>query len=97
MLDFLIQYKELLTLALAVVVQLVLFLVFKRRPKVIDNSIVTKLCIWILNAETKFRHGKDKLAFVLDEAKKYLGDDYVESDVKKLVEYILTIPQKKEK
>lgn len=97
MVEILTQYKELISIIAVAIVEIVVLLIAKKRPKVIDNSFVTKLCDWIIAAEDKFRNGSDKMIYVLEQAKTYLGDEFVESDVKKMVEYILTIPEKKVK
>lgn len=97
MLNFLIENWRFVAIVGSIIVELVLILVFKKRPAIIDNSFLVRLCEWIAIAEKKFVLGSDKLAFVLEEAKKYLGDKYSEKDVKTLVEYVLTLPEKKEK
>lgn len=97
MLNFLIENWRFVAIVGSIIVELVLILVFKKRPAIIDNSFLVRLCEWIAIAEKKFCLGSDKLAFVLEEAKKYLGDKYSEKDVKTLVEYVLTLPEKKEK
>lgn len=73
----------------------VLILLLKRRPQIIDEGFVAKVCQWILDAENKFKLGSDKLDFVLDKCKEHLGSSYDYAHVRALIEYILTIPQKK--
>lgn len=97
MINFLIENWRFVAIVGSIIVELVLILVFKKRPAIIDNSFLVRLCEWISIAEKKFVLGSDKLAFVLEEAKKYLGDKYSEKDVKTLVEYVLSLPEKKEK
>ena len=97
MLNFLTENWKLIAIIGSIVIELILILVFKKRPEVIDNSFLVRLCEWIAIAEKKFILGSDKLAYVLEEARKYLGDRYTEKDVKTMVEYILTLPEKKEK
>ena len=88
--EILIQYKEVTAVALAFILEVICILLFKKRPKIVDNSILFHLCDWIMQAELEYKKGSDKLSFVLKKAKDYLGDDYVEADVKKVVEYILS-------
>lgn len=96
--EFLVQYKEIISIILAFILQVIIFLVFKKNPKVIDNSFITHLCDWIKLAEGKFKSGSDKMSYVLNEAKKYLGDEnFYEKDVRNIVEYILELPEKKGK
>ncbi len=95
--DFLIQYKELITVLGAFVIEVVVFLVFKKRPKIVDNSFITHLCGWIKEAESKYKVGSDKMNYVLEKSKDYLGDNFIKNEVKSMVEYILTVPEKKEK
>lgn len=95
--EILIQYKEIISIAIGVLLEIIVFLVFKKNPKVIDNSLVTHLCDWIAQAEAKFKVGSDKLNYVLEEAKKYLGDSFIEKDIRNMVEQILTLPEKKGK
>lgn len=77
--------------------EILFVILFKRRPAIVDNSFVSRLSTWILEAENKYVQGAEKLSYVLSEAKKYLGEAYIENDVKKLVEYLLTLPEKKGK
>ena len=96
--EILIQYKEIFSIAVVAIIEIIVFLVFKKNPKVIDNSLVTHLCDWIFIAEDKFKVGEDKMQYVLSEAKKYLGDEqFIESDIRKMVEFLLTLPEKKGK
>lgn len=97
MVDFLVQYKELISIIVVAIIEVCLLLFARRRPEIIDNSLVSHLAEWILEAEKKFRVGSDKMVYVLEKAKVYLGDSYIESQVRKLVEYILEIPEKKVK
>lgn len=93
--DFIIEnWKFIVYLAIGLI-EIILLLVFKRRPQIIDNGFMAKLSEFILDAELKYVQGSDKLKYVLEQAKIYLADKYVEADVKKLVEYMLTLPQKK--
>ena len=97
MVEILTQYKELISIVGVAIIEIIVLLIAKKRPQVIDNSLLFQLSRWVLEAEKQFRIGADKMNFVLKRAKEYLGDDYVESDVRKVVEYILTIPEKKVK
>lgn len=95
--EVLLQYKDLIAIGLAAIIEIVIFLVFKKRPEVVDNSFVVHLCQWIDIAEHKFKNGEDKMQFVLDESKNYLGEKFIKDDVKNMVEYLLTLPEKKGK
>ena len=44
-----------------------------------------------------FKIGEEKMNYVLEEAKKYLGEKYVEKDIRTAVEYLLVLPEKKGK
>lgn len=97
MIDWLTDNWKLIVIVGAILIDLILVLIFKKRPQVIDNSFITHLCGWIQEAESKFKIGADKKRYVLDAAAKYLGDKYSEKEVGLMIEYILTIPEKKEK
>lgn len=97
MVDFLIQYKELISIIAVAIIEVCLLLFARRRPEIIDNSLVQHLTQWIIQAENKFRNGSDKMAYVLEKAKVYLGDDYIESQVRYMVEFLLEVPEKKKK
>ena len=97
MIEFLTENWKIIAVLGSFLVELVLLLVFKKRPEIIDNSFLLRLCEWIDAAEKKYLIGQDKLNAVLEEAKKYLGDKYVEKDVKSMVEYVLSLPEKKNK
>lgn len=97
MLNFLVDNWKLIAIIGSIVIELVVILVFKKRPEVIDNSFLVRLCDWIDYAEKHFKVGSEKMSYVLAEAAKYLGDKYSERDVRTMVEYILTLPEKKEK
>lgn len=95
--EFFLQYKEIFSILLVGIVEVVILLICKKRPQVVDNSFLANISNWILEAEAKFKLGSDKLRYVLDKSKNYLGENFVENDVKALIEYVLTIPEKKEK
>lgn len=95
MIEFLTNNWQFVVCLLCGLFELILMLVAKKRPEVVDNSFLSKLSVWILEAEDKFQVGSDKLNYVLGRAKAYLGDMYVEKDCKALIEYLLTLPEKK--
>lgn len=95
MLNFLTENWKLIAIIGAILVELVIILVFKKRPEVIDNSFLIRLCLWIEEAEKKFVAGTDKLDYVLSAAKNYLGEKFSEKDVRNMIEYVLTLPEKK--
>lgn len=95
--EVLIQYKEIIAIVIAFIFEVIILLVFKKRPEVVDNSLLAKLSDWILEAEDKFKAGRDKLDYVCQKAQLYLGDKYIENDVVKIIEYLLTLPEKKGK
>ena len=97
MIEFLTENWKLIAILGAILVELILLLIFKKRPEIIDHSFYIKASEWILEAEKSFDKGADKLKYVLQCAKQYLGSNYSEAAVKEIVEWILTIPQKKEK
>lgn len=97
MIDWLTANWKLIVVIGAIIIDIVLALIFKKRPQVIDNSFLTHLCNWILEAENKFKIGSDKKNYVLDQARQYLGDKFSERDVSLMIEYLLTVPEKKEK
>lgn len=96
MIEFITQYWSFISFGILFLCELILFFI-KKRPQVIDNSFFVKLSDWILKAESIYKSGEDKMSFVLCMAKEYLGNKFVEKDVRAMVESILTIPQKKEK
>ena len=97
MLEFLTENWKLIAIIGCIVIEAIILLIAKKRPEVVDNSILVRICEWVDLAEKKFLKGEDKLSFVLEEAKKYLGDKFVQKDVISMVEYVLTLPEKKEK
>lgn len=97
MVEFLRSNWQFIVVCVAGLTELILMLVFKKRPEVIDNSLLMHLCSWILQAESRFKIGEEKMNYVLEEAKKYLGEKYVEKDVRTAVEYLLVLPEKKGK
>lgn len=97
MVEFLTQYKDVFCILGVAIVQVIILVLSKKRPQIVDNSFVVSLCDFIREAEEKFRIGSDKMNYVLDKSKDYLEDSYNESQVKKMVEYILTLPEKKGK
>lgn len=97
MLDWLTANWNVVAVIGSIVLEFVILLITKKRPEVIDNSLLIRLCEWINKAEATLKLGPAKMSYVLNEARQYLGDKYVEKDVRKLVEYILTLPEKKEK
>lgn len=97
MIQFLTDNWKLIVIVGCIVIDLILVLVFKKRPQVVDNSFITHLITWIQEAEVKFKVGSDKKEYVLDQAEKYLGDKFSSRDVGLMIEYLLTVPEKKEK
>lgn len=93
---FFIENWRFFIMVACVIVEIVLLLVFKRRPQIIDNSFLFKLSIWIQEAEVKFSDGQLKLEYVLRLAEEYLGANFNRKSVISLVEYVLSLPQKKE-
>ena len=77
------------------ILELILLIVLKKRPEVIDTSLFADLVEWIYIAESRFKIGDEKMAYVLEQAKERLKERFVEKDVRELVEFILSLPQKK--
>ncbi len=93
--DFLIEnWKWIATLAIGLI-ELVLLLVFKRKPQIKYVGLVSYLCDRILEAEKRYTFGSEKMLYVLQCAKSYLGEMYDEKTVRNVVEYLLTLPEKK--
>ena len=93
--DFLIEnWKWLTALALGLI-ELILLLVFKKRPQINVQGFLESLCDWISQAEKSYSVGTDKMDYVLKCAKVYLSDMYDEKQVRSIVEWILTLPEKK--
>lgn len=92
--SFLQQYGQYIWLGLVLVLDLLL-LILKKRPQVIDNSLIAKIIPLVAQAEEKFVSGEDKLQYVLNGVRAYLGDYYKENEARYLVELLLTLPQKK--
>lgn len=97
MIDFLVSNWKFLAALFGLMLEIILVLVVKKRPKIIDNSFLFRCAEWINEAENIYQDGKEKLAYVLSKAKEYLADNYNEKSVTEIIEWILTIPQKKEK
>lgn len=99
MIEFLTENWKLIAILGAILVELVLLLVFKKRPQnnIIDNGFLMEVCKWIEEAECAYETGPEKLAFVLSKARMYLGSRYDEEVVSDIVEWVLTLPEKKEK
>lgn len=96
MLNFIQTYWQYISAGLLLIIEVVIIFV-KKRPQIVDNSFISQLCAWIEEAEKTYKVGSDKMVYVLEKAKSYLGSSYKESDVRYFVEWILTLPQKKEK
>lgn len=99
MIEFLTEnWKLILTVGL-IVVEMVLFLVFKKRPTFIDNSLFSKICRWIEQAEVIYGpgNGEKKLEYVMNQAHSDLGVYFEPSRVEEVIEWVLSLPQKKEK
>lgn len=94
--EFLIENWRFFVMVACVICEIILLLVFKRQPKIIDNSILYQLSVWIYEAETRFKLGSEKLEYVVSKAEQYLGENFNRKSVVSLVEYILSLPQKKE-
>lgn len=93
--DFLMEnWKWIATLSIGLI-ELVLLLVFKRKPQVNYVGLISFLCDCILEAEKKYTKGSEKMLYVLECAKAYLGEMYDEKTIRNCVEYLLTLPEKK--
>lgn len=93
--DFLIEnWKWLATLAIGLI-ELILLIVLKRKPQVNYVGLISYLCDRILEAEKKYTVGSEKMLYVLQCTKSYLGEMYDEKVVRQCVEYLLTLPEKK--
>lgn len=97
MIEFLINNWKLIVILAAILVELVLLLVFKRKPQILDNSLIFDLCTWISEAEKLYPSGTDKLNYVLVKARIRLGDLFDEKAITNIIEWLLTLPEKKEK
>lgn len=94
--QFIIENWQFFVALFCGILELILLIVLKKRPEVVDTSLFADLVEWIYIAESRFKIGEEKMAFVLDQAKEHLKERYVEKDVRELVEFILSLPQKKE-
>lgn len=92
--DWIVGNWQFVSSAAISVVSFILLLIF-RKCKLVDNSLIYHICGWVAEAERKFINGDDKKVYVLEKAKNYLGEDYSKSDVGALIEYVLSLPQKK--
>lgn len=76
MIEFLIEYKDYILIALAVLFNLILFFIslfVKKKP--IDNDLTSLLEVlpdWIKEAEQALTDGKEKYTFVFNRAVKFL-------------------------
>ena len=93
-LDFIQANWQYISAGVLLVIE-VLILILKKRPQVIDTSLLASLSQFILEAESRFKVGTEKMQYVLQCANALLGDKFVEKDIRDLVEYLLTLPQKK--
>lgn len=93
--DFLIENWKWLTAIGLGLLELILLLIFKKRPQINFRGFLESICGWILQAENKFTVGSEKMSYVLACARTYLGEFYDEKSVRAIVEYVLTLPQKK--
>ena len=97
MIEFLTENWKLIAVLAAILIELIFLLVFKKKPQVLDNSLIFDLCTWIGEAESLYKEGSDKLTYVLSRAKVRLGELFDEKSITKIVEWLLTLPEKKEK
>ena len=65
--DFLVKYWKVIGAAIVVILEVVL-LILKKRP--VDNSLSTVLSSLVIEAEKLFEDGKDKLDWVITQARK---------------------------
>ena len=91
--EFLTNYWEFICIALVILVNTILLLF--RRNKTYDNSIYSDLIPLILIAESTLETGNDRLKYVLTYFPYENHPSTDKSDVKRLVEYILSLPTKK--
>lgn len=99
MIEFLTNnWKFVATIGL-IFIELILFLVFKKRPTILDTSFFADLCRFVEEAEKKYGadSGVNKMKYVLLCAKEEFGEYYNEQRIREVVEWILTLPEKKEK
>lgn len=95
--DFLQSNWKWLTYVALVVAEIIFVIFFKKKSTIVDSSLLSHLCIWIDEAETSIGagKGKEKLEYVLGKCSLYLGDLYVEKDIRKYIEFLLSLPEKK--
>lgn len=91
---FIVNHWKVIALAVVVLLEIVI-LILKKPTKILDNSFIAAVAGWIEEAEHQFVKGEDKLNYVLEKASAYLGDAYDRTAVKNVVEWLLTLPQKK--
>lgn len=97
MIEFLTENWKLIAILGAILVELVIILVFKKKSKIVAPGLILNLCTWIEEAEKIYSVGSDKMNYVLAKAKIYLGELFDEKTVSTMVEWILSLPEKKEK
>lgn len=95
--EFIVENWQLAVLLLTAL----LVILLKKRPvnTTVDNSLIAHLVSWVIDAERLYGpgHGDEKLKFVIEKARLYLGDLFNEKDITAMVEFILSSPEKKEK
>lgn len=96
MIEFLTNNWKVIAILAAIVIEIIVVLFFKKRPTIVDTSLVSKVAQWIQEAEQLYSVGSDKLNYVLMKARVHLGELFDENSITKLVEWLLTLPQKKE-
>lgn len=99
--EFFVENWQLLVKLAVLLLTALLVILLKKRPvnTTVDNSLIAHLVSWVIDAESLYGsgHGDEKLKFVIEKARLYLGDLFNEKDITKMVEFILSSPEKKEK
>ena len=97
MIDFLIDNWQFVAAIGCGIIEVIILLFTKKRPQIVDNSFLFNCSEWVLAAEKMSVSGEEKMSFVLSKAKDYLEDNFNEKAVREIVEWILSLPEKKEK
>ena len=99
--DFLKEYWSFIGIGLVVILFIIL-LIIKRKPltKIVDESLIAKIIEFVCSAETLFgaKSGVTKLSYVLGKIREIRPTDFeeYESIYTDIVEYVLSLPHKKE-
>ena len=95
MIEFLTNNWQFVAACVVGILEFIFVLIFKRRPKIVVSGLLFELACLIEEAEAKYKDGIDKIHYVLENAKALCGDAYDETQIRNIVEWLLTLPEKK--